>query len=297
MVQSMHMSYITNPNLPKLRMGAANLVIKEGWSTRQVSRHTGFNQSTIVRWVEKAKHTNGNTIPTLSSMPYHHPKELRKETVEKIIEYRLKHRRCAKVLHYLLKRDGIVVSLSSIERTLRRCQLVNHSKWKKWHQYPLRPLASEPGILVEVDTIYDGVPQERLYVYTLLDVCSRWTHALPIERINTHHSLSFVKEAQGLSPFKFKTIQSDHGSEFSVWFTKRINEYGFNHRHSRVRRPTDNGHLERFNRTLQEECLNRVPRSLKRWRKEIPEYLYYYNNERPHMALNMKTPFEMMQRY
>ena len=175
--------------------------------------------------------------------------------------------------------------------------MVNHSKWKKWHQYPERPLADKPGILVQIDTIWEGIAKERLYVYTLIDVCSRWAHALPTERINTYRSLNFVKQAQEISPFPFNTLQSDHGSEFSKYFTKRINEYGLTHRHSRVRTPSDNGHLERFNRTLQEECLNRIPRNLNRWKKEIPQYLKWYNTKRPHLALAMKTPLEVMQSY
>jgi putative transposase len=58
--------------------------------------------------------------------------------------------------------------------------------------------------------------------------------------------------------------------------------------------PSDNGHLERFNRTIQEECLSHVPRNLKSYQKEIPEYLHYYNYERPHMALDMKTPIKIL---
>ena len=293
----MYMPYITNPHLPRLRMEAAKLVLEKDWSTRQAARYTGFNQSTIARWVEKARHTTRNIIPTESSRPSHHPNELSPETVKAIIDYRKKHRRCAKVLHYLLLKDGIKTSLSSVKRTLRKFGFTNHSRWKKWHKYLPRPLAEKPGILVQIDTVWQGIPKERLYLYTLLDVCSRWAFALPVERINTHRSLSFVKTAQGISPFRFQTLQSDHGSEFSPWFTKRINEYGLAHRHSRVRTPSDNGHLERFNRTIQEECLSRVSRSLNIWKKEIPEYLRYYNSERPHMALSMKTPLEVMRSY
>jgi transposase InsO family protein len=290
------MAYSNNPHLPKVRMNAVKLV-RTGWSTRRVARYSGFNQSTIVRWVKKAPRHGNAVIPTLSSRPWHHPKELSEELVQKILEYRRKYRRCAEVLHYLLLKDGILVSLSSIKRTLKRSGLIYPSKWKKWHKYPTRPLASKPGILVQIDTIFDGEPKERLYVYTLLDVCSRWSYALPQDRITTHRSLSFVREAQKISPFDFQTLQSDHGSEFSLWFTKRINEQGLAHRHSRIRTPSDNGHLERFNRTLQEECLLRIPRSLKSWRKEIPEYLHFYNTERPHMALEMKTPLEVMRSY
>ena len=211
-----------------------------------------------------------------------------------IVEYRRKHRRCAKVLHHLLLKDGHETSLSSVERTLRRYELTYHSKWKKWHQYPPRPEPKSPGILVEIDTIHDGAPERRLYVYTMLDVHSRWAFALPSERISTWNSLKFVEDAQIISPFKFQTLQSDHGPEFSKWFTKRIVERDMSHRHSRVRTPNDNAHLERFNRTIQDECLRRVPRSMKSWEKEIPEYLRYYNNERPHMALDMKSPVDII---
>ncbi|MBI4160446.1 MAG: DDE-type integrase/transposase/recombinase, partial [Candidatus Yanofskybacteria bacterium] len=38
----------------------------------------------------------------------------------------------------------------------------------------------------------------------------------------------------------------DHGSEFSKWFTKVVEYSGVSHRHTRVRTPTDNGHIERF---------------------------------------------------
>lgn len=290
------MSYTTNPHLPKVRMDAVKLV-RSGWSTRKVAKHTGFNQSTIVRWTMKAPASNHGVIFTRSSRPFHHPNELPEETVRKILEYRRKHRRCAEVLHHLLRKDGHVASLSSVKRTLKRNGLTRYSKWKKWHKYPARPMPEKPGILVQIDTIHIGEPKEKLYVYSLLDVCSRRADAWPTERITTHKSFEFMKSAIERSPFAFRTIQSDHGPEFSKWFTKRIIAMGMTHRHSRIRTPNDNAHLERFNRTIQEECLSRIPRNLRSYRKEIPEYLLYYNNERPHMALDMKTPFEVMRSY
>ncbi|MFA4880331.1 MAG: integrase core domain-containing protein [Candidatus Doudnabacteria bacterium] len=291
------MPYTTNPHLPRLRMQAAKLVLNQKWSTREVARHTGFNQSTITRWVIKARMTRRNTIPTESSRPHHHPKELSSEMIIKILDYRQHYQRCAEVLHHLLIKDGYIISLSSVKRVLRRFNCSRYSKWKKWHQYPKRPLAEKPGILVQIDTVWDGVSQNRLYLYTLLDVCSRWSYVYPTERISAGRSVNFIYSARQLAPFRIKMLQSDHGSEFSKWFTKQIQSSGLSHRHSRVRTPTDNGHLERFNRTIQEECIERIPRSLKSWRKEIPKYLHYYNSERPHMALNMKTPLEVMRSY
>lgn len=288
------MAYSINPHLPHVRMEAVKLV-RSGWSTRKVARHMGYSQGVIVQWMKRAPASRmARIIPTRSSRPRHHPNELSLEMVRTILDYRQQYRRCAFFLHHMLEKDGYRLSLSSVKRTLQRNHMSRFSKWKKWHTYPPRPMPEAPGILVETDTIHDGAPEERLYVYTLLDVFSRWAYAVPVLRINTHASLRFVERAQSEAPFRFQTLQSDHGSEFSKWFTKRIVERGMAHRHSRVRTPNDNAHLERFNRTIQEECMRRVPRDLKSWQKEIPEYLRYYNDERPHMGLDMKTPQEKL---
>lgn len=288
------MPYSSNPQLPHVRMEAVRLV-RSGWSTRKVARHMGFNQSTIVRWTERAPaDLRMRIIPTRSSRPRHHPHELSLEMVRTIIEYRQRYRRCAFFLHHMLEKDGYDISLSSVKRTLQRNHMSRFSRWKKWHTYPPRPMPETPGMLVEIDSIVDWPHTNRLYVYTLLDVCSRWAYAIPSERITTHRSLALVKQAQRMAPFSFSTLQSDHGSEFSKWFTKRIGERGMAHRHARVRTPNDNAHLERFNRTIQDECLRRMPKNIIVWRKEIPEYLHYYNDERPHMGLGMKTPLDII---
>lgn len=289
----MYMAYNNNPEQPRVRMKAVKL-IRSGWSKRKVARHFGFSQSAIVKWVARAPQDPRSLIPTESSKPHHHPDAIKSEVVETVIEYRKRYKRDAFFIHHLLKRDGIMISLSSVKRILKRSELSRFSKWKKWHTYPLRPIPETPGMLVEIDTIHDGACGNQLYIYTLLDVCSRWAYALPSLHINTHRSLYFVDQARGASPFLFSTLQSDHGSEFSKWFTKRILERGMSHRHSRIRTPNDNAHLERFNRTIQDECISRISRSMKVWRKEIPEYLRYYNNQRPHMGLDMKTPAEIL---
>jgi transposase InsO family protein len=184
-----------------------------------------------------------------------------------------------------------------VKRVLKRHACSRYSRWKKWHTYPPRPLPEKPGILVQIDTMMDGIPEDQLSVYALIDVCSRWAYVLPTPRVNCLRSLDFVTKANKVAPFDFKTLQSDHGSEFSKWFTRQLIIRGLEHRHSRVRKPTDNGHIERFIRTLQEECLSRVPRSLNSWQKEIPEYLKYYNTERPHMGINMRTPIQVVTSY
>lgn len=292
------MPYTTNPHLPRLRLEAAKLVLDQGWSTRKVACHTGFNQSTIVRWVNYVKLNHvGHTIPTQSSRPHSHPRQLPHNIVDAIVDYRIRHRRCSEVIHYLLLKDGYTVSLSSVKRVIKRAGLIQHSKWKKWHRYEPRPLPEKPGILVEIDTIHDGPHTDRLYIYTMIDVCSRWACAYPLERISAQASWNFVKRIQSHIPFHLQLLQSDHGPEFSKHFKKQLKAHDIHHRHTHIRSPSENGHLERFNRTIQEECLQRIPKTLKAYRKAIPEYLHFYNTERPHMGINMQTPQEVMRSY
>ena len=261
------MPYTTNPHLPKLRMQAV-LLVRRGWSIRQTARHFGVQPSTVMRWLRRAPRDGRETIPTKTSRPHHHPRSLSRSVIDEIRTKRLAHHRCAEVVRQELLNDGVLVSLSSVKRTLRREGLIRkRSPWKRLHRSLERPEAVKPGDLVELDTIHI-LPRggERFYVYTLIDVVSRWAYAKTVPRINTHQSLRFLREAQEQAPFTFSTLQSDHGSEFSTTFSDRAHVV---HRHSRVRQPNDNGHLERFNRTVQEECLNHVPATLLHYRRAL----------------------------
>ncbi|KKT13287.1 MAG: Integrase catalytic region, partial [Parcubacteria group bacterium GW2011_GWC1_43_30] len=68
------------------------------------------------------------------------------------------------------------------------------------------------------------------------------------------------------------------------------------HRHSRVRQKDDQAHIERFNRTIQEECLDRTAHTLEDFREALGQYMPYYNNERLHMGINYQTPLEVLRR-
>lgn len=275
----------------------AVLLVRRGWSIRKVARYMGFSHAAIINWVKKAPSDGRLVIPTLSSRPKSHPKTLSRETVKMIVKIRKERNRCAEAVHQQLLNQGIKVSLSSVKRTLKRNWLLRErSPWKRWHVTEPRPIVENPGDLVQIDTIhfitYGGF---KFYVYTLLDVASRWTQAKVSLKINTHNSLKFVKEAQKKAEFKFQMLQSDHGSEFSTWFTEHVRRLGMNHRHSRVRQANDNGHLERFNRTLQEECLNQViPMSPEGYQRAIQKYLPYYNNERLHLGIKLLTPMQVV---
>lgn len=288
------MPYTTNPKMPKLRARAIQIMRKNNWTIRQTARYFGFNPSTISKWNHRIPLGGSHEIPTRSSRPKSHPKRLKPEVVKRIIEIRKNtNGRCSEVIHQYLANEGIRVSLNSVKRTLDRNYLLKkRSPWKRCHRTVKRPNIANAGDLIELDTIHlMKNDKERIYVYTLIDVYSRWAYAYAAERINVWKSIKFVRNAKQKLPFSFNCLQSDHGSEFSQHFSERIR---ISHRHSRVRKPNDNAHLERFNRTLQTEFLNKLPANVNIINRLLPKYLKYYNEERLHLGLNLKTPLEYL---
>lgn len=292
------MPYTSNPNLERVRMQAVRLV-KQGWATREVARHFGYSHSSVVRWVGRVKedHLHGNGgVPTRSSRPQSHPRSLPENIVQAIIAERLKHGRCAEVIHADLTEQGVQVSLSSVKRTLARYELLkSRRKWKRIRESLPRPEVTGPGSLVQMDTVHfvDWSTGERFYLYTLIDLYSRWAHAEVHDKLSQAVSLRVALRAQAQAGFTFVMIQTDNGPEFAKYFHDMLKARNIALRHSRVRQSNDNAHVERFNRTLQDECVSSYPLRRNVTQARLDEYLEYYNTERRHMGIGLRRPREL----
>lgn len=285
--------YTTNPKMPRIRRDAALFAQVHG--VRAAARHFGFSIGSMSNWMKVLKKQGVHPIATKSSRPKHHPKELSADTVHQVVAKRLALRRSAEVVQRALADEGVIVSLSSVKRTFDRQHLLKkRSPWKRYHAPSPRPDAAFPGALVEVDVVHLALHGKTvLYVYTLIDVHSRWAYAWCSTKANCRTSLLFVKRAQVAAPFLFACVQTDNGSEFSVHFSERL---GVRHRHTRVRQSNDNAHVERFNRTLREECLDAVPVDITPVNRALATYCAFYNNERHHFGLNLNTPLFALKR-
>lgn len=292
------MSYSINPHMPQVRADAVAMVKCQHWPMRKVARRFGVNVGTVSRWCKRDVSSGRYPIPTRSSRPKTSPSALSKDIVAAIVEKRIGRRRCGQHIYHELKRDGIAVSLPSVQRTLDRLKLLKkRSVWKRPHDATPRPACTHAGALLQVDTVHILAPDgTRIYVYTLIDLFSRWAYAEVVEHISATGSAQFLKRAQKDASFKFEMIQTDHGSEFSVRFTHALLSRKIAHRHSRVRRANDNAHIERFNRTIQEECFDRTAHSFSNFKIALKKYLPYYDTERIHMGINYQTPLEVLRR-
>jgi integrase-like protein len=90
-----------------------------------------------------------------------------------------------------------------------------------------------------------------------------------------------------LSPWR-KAVSTDNGSEFaSAEFRGTVERHGAHQRRIKAGRPTSNGCVERAQLTILEECWrpsfarSLVPK-VTALRRDLDEYLAYYNFDRPH---------------
>jgi hypothetical protein len=79
-----------------------------------------------------------------------------------------------------------------------------------------------------------------------------------------------------------------------VLFDAICREHGIEHLLTQPRSPTTTGKIERFHRSLRAEFLStqRPFTNLKAAQQALDEWVDYYNNTRPHQALDMATPAE-----
>lgn len=319
------MAYSNNPNLPKARATALQLLVRDKLPLQVVANRCGVHRSTIYRWKrrwdklnEHVQLTNDNRptraagshfriaaiswrVPTLSSKPLTSPTAIPESIVRLVISLRQLLKRCAEVAWFHLIHDnGVSINLSSVRRILKRHLYINGRKKRVRSDNPVRPAVTKPGELVQTGTIHyvDPFTKRRRYVYTVIDLYTRLVYAELHSHIRPSIAARVISQASQKFGFSFSLVQADNGPEYSSYFEKRLKAQNILTRHSRLGRPNDNAHIERFNRTVQEECLGRyldfkIPNQ--QVQAILNKYLEFYNNKRVHLSLQYRTPAEMLQ--
>ena len=321
------MSYCTGKNREKARGKAMKLLILEKTPVEVVADRFGVNRSTIWRWHQKwliqnkdrvlenhyrptrtpGKHFRWDDvrwdIPSLSAAPKH-PHTLSEELIQLVLDVRDQLRRCAEVVWYHINSVlCIKISLSSVRRILKRHSRIKKHKRHRNKRYKgiPRPRVLAPGDLVEIDTIhlFNPITKQKRYVYTVIDLYTRMAYARVYKELKPGNSVNTIIEAEQYFGFKFKMVQSDNGSEFAKYFSSKLEARGIEIRHTRLGRPNDNAHIERFNRTIQEECTGNYyleSESLKKMDDKILSYIDYYNYHRVHLGISYRVPAKMLHR-
>ena len=113
--------------------------------------------------------------------------------------------------------------------------------------------------------------------------------------------LNNMEEFKKANPEKERMphLITDNGGQFvSKGFKEFLSHSGLQHTRTAPNHPQSNGKIERFHKTLRNECLRRIesaallffPSGKKEAVKDMKEFVEYYNNVRLHSAIDYITP-------
>ena len=151
--------------------------------------------------------------------------------------------------------------------------------------------AEYPGHLVALDTVERIVWGKRRYVITFEDIYTRFSFAWST---SSHASLAakeFFDLCRKVFPFPFVLVLTDNGSEFKKHFNQELNRLHLIHYHTYPKQPKMNAHVERFNRTIQEEFVDYHANDLtdtQIFNRKLMDWLIWYNTKRVHYAFKNK---------
>ncbi|MEM3493909.1 MAG: integrase core domain-containing protein [Thermoplasmata archaeon] len=97
---------------------------------------------------------------------------------------------------------------------------------------------------------------------------------------------------------KPRQVLTDHGTQFfsnkggASLFDAFCRKNGIEHILAGVRKPTTIGKVERWHRTVEEELLSKCS-DIKEFSERLLDYIEWYNTERPHWGIELRTPAEV----
>lgn len=160
-----------------------------------------------------------------------------------------------------------------------------------------------PGELLAVDTVHRIDAGVRRYLFAAVDVRTRFAVAVASPGLGTGWSSAFLDVVLDVFPARVEKILSDNGSEFEGLFRKRVEKLGLGRMFTYPKTPKMNAHVERFNRTIQEDFVDyhedllwAGEDGLAEFNRRLAEWLVWYNTERPHQSLDGEVPMAVLAR-
>jgi transposase InsO family protein len=175
-------------------------------------------------------------------------------------------------------------------------ELVSRKRPKK-DRKPKHFRATHPGHCVAFDTVERIIDGCRRYVITATDCYSRFSLAVATASHASAAATEFFTAIRACFPYRIEYVLTDNGSEFMKHFDIELRRLHQTHWHTFPRTPKMNAHVERFNRTLQEEFVDYHAAELlepSSFNRALADWLIWYNAERPHWSLGLKSPIQFL---
>ncbi len=271
-------------------------------SKSALCRKYGISRPTGDLWIRR--YENGEGISDLSRAPRTHPLKTSEAKEAAILEFRAEHPGTgARKIKIILERRGMEMpSVTTINEILRRNGCISQAASQAAEHYR-RFEWKRPNSMWQADfkgnfAMRDG---KRCHPLNVIDdnsrfcICSVAQETETMEETKRSFEVAFRK--YGLPQRVLCDNGNPWGTAQSVGFTKFevwLLDLNIHPIHGRALHPQTQGKEERFNGSQTRELLNHtVMDNLADAQQKLDQYRTFYNQERPHEALDMKTPSEI----
>ena len=296
------------------------LHLEKGLPITEVAKLSGYHQDTLYLWKARYLEYGIEGLIDRSRAPHMHPNEYPEVIKEKIKLLREEGKGIGPdiIEIRLRKRYGIIASRSGIAGFLKREGLVDEKRSRRQRSKKERIKKCkihEPGELLQMDVKYafKSYANYWFYQYSSIDYLTGIVYGNIYEIQSNLEGVLFTNTVTRFYPFAIAGIQTDNHSTFTNRYTgyeKSTNpqnpnlhcfdlnclRLGITHYLIDKGKPAQNGKVERFHRTCEEEFYQRETfKDLNSARKKFRDFLHYYDNERENLGLNGLTPLEKLQ--
>ena len=284
------------------RLNLCKLASEGRYSISELARGFGVSRKTIYKWLGRYNREGDPGVFDRDRRPRTSPGSVSEDLIEAILELKGDYPDWGpRKLHTLLvgQRGEEACSRSSVERVLARHGLKGTREPSPMQDAVGRFERGQPNDLWQIDFTAPFALSDRAKVWPIpiLDDHGRYCVGLAAApACSARYALECLRGATTRYGMPLE-ILSDHGSPFGTSrsyvseFTAFLWACGIGHIQGRYAHPQTQGKLERFNQTLQRECIRRHSyESLDDWNKCFEEYRHTYNDIRPHQSLCDCTP-------
>ena len=157
-----------------------------------------------------------------------------------------------------------------------------------------------PGY-IEMDSIAIWVVDRKYYFVTAIDIVTKFAWVKIVSSPSSGQAKEAFIEFMNQYKYELRIIQTDNGSEFLGEFDDYLTDIQIKHEFIYQKSPKVNGVVERFNRTVQEEFIERnddlMLTDKEKFNEKLTKYLIWYNTRRPHHSLGQMSPLNYMKKF
>lgn len=287
-------------SVEKMREEFVKRVLSKEKSKSELCREYGISRPTGDKWIQRFM--NNEPLSDKSRAPFKIANKTTKEMEQFIVDYRKKYPAIGAVkIHRMLHNEGHtdIPCASTINEIFKRNGLI--TKEASRAATPIKRFQKDyPNEMWQADFKGDFLMNnnQRCFPLNILDDCTRFNlccEPLPnvrfetvkpvIERIFYEYGLPFSFLCDNGNPWG--VAQGTGFSSFEVWFM----DLGILTLHGRILHPQTQGKEESFNGSMKRELLKYTSvYDFADAEHKFNEYRDFFNNKRPHHALNLDTP-------